>query len=190
MEITLRVAEKQDIPALQTLIPASARALSKNFYTPEQVERMVTHVFGVDTKLIEDRTYFVAEAEGLIVGCGGWSKRSTLFGGDQIKDKQDPMLDPAKDASRIRAFFIRPGWERRGIGRSIIQASEAAAQQNGFMRMELVATMPGEPLYAAMGYQVTKRYDLELDGVRVPVAHMSKVFVGRGEVGANARTGI
>ena len=118
MEITLRIAEMQDVPILQALIPDSARALSKNFYTAEQTKAMITHVFGVDTKLIEDKTYFVAEAGAEIVGCGGWSKRSTLFGGDRMKGAQDPMLDPLCDAARIRAFFIRPGWERRGIGRS------------------------------------------------------------------------
>jgi N-acetylglutamate synthase-like GNAT family acetyltransferase len=175
MEITIRVATADDVPALQQLIPESARELSKGFYTPQQAESAIKYIFGVDTQLIADRTYYVAEAENQVVGCGGWSKRKTMFGGDQMKAVQDPMLDPQVDAGRIRAFFIHPGWARKGIGRRIIQACEDAARADGFTRMELVATMPGEPLYAAMGYEVTRRFDQPMaDGTTLPLAHMKK----------------
>jgi len=175
MEISIRVAVLNDVPALKQLIPLSARVLSKGFYTPRQAESAIKYIFGVDTQLVEDKTYYVAEAEGQIVGCGGWSKRKTMFGGDQMKAEADPLLDPREDAGRIRAFFIHPNWARKGIGRRIIQACEEAAKADGFIRMELVATMPGEPLYAAMGYEITKRFDRPLpDEVAVPLAHMKK----------------
>ena len=175
MPIPIRVATLQDVPTLRELIPFSARELSKNYYTPAQVESAIRYIFGVDTQLVEDGTYYVAEAEGQIVGCGGWSRRKTMFGGDQMKDAQDPMLDPTQDAGRIRAFFIHPQWARRGIGRGIIEACEKAAQASGFCCMELVATMPGEPLYAAMGYAVTRRFDQSMaDGTSFLLAHMQK----------------
>ena len=175
MEISIRVAVLNDVPALKQLIPLSARVLSKGFYTPRQAESAIKYIFGVDTQLVEDKTYYVAEAEGQIVGCGGWSKRKTMFGGDQMKAEADPLLDPREDAGRIRAFFIHPNWARKGIGRRIIQACEEAAKADGFTRMELVATMPGEPLYAAMGDEITKRFDQPLpDKVAVPLAHMKK----------------
>ena len=175
MEITIRVAVMDDVPALKKLIPQSARQLSKGYYTPQQIESAITYIFGVDTQLISDRTYYVAEAAGQMVGCGGWSKRKTMFGGDQMKEEQDPMLDPKADAGRIRAFFTHPEWTRKGIGRRIIQACEEAAKAEGFTRLELVATLPGEPLYAAMGYAVTERMDIPMsDGTTLPAAHMKK----------------
>ena len=175
MEITIRVAVMDDVPALKKLIPQSARQLSKGYYTPQQIESALTYIFGVDTQLISDRTYYVAEAAGQMVGCGGWSKRKTMFGGDQMKEEQDPMLDPEADAGRLRAFFTHPEWARKGIGRRIIQACEEAAKAEGFTRLELVATLPGEPLYAAMGYAVTERMDIPMsDGTSFPAAHMKK----------------
>jgi GNAT superfamily N-acetyltransferase len=174
-ETLVRAATTDDIPALNELIPLSARELSKNYYTPKETENAIKYVFGVDTQLIADGTYYTAECEGQIVGCGGWSRRQTMFGGDQMKEEQDPMLDPAHDAGRIRAFFVHPQWTRRGIGRRIIEACEVAAQASGFSRMELVATMPGEPLYAALGYEVTRRFDYALpDGSTILFAHMKK----------------
>ena len=164
-----------DVSTLRELIPASARELSKGFYTPNQTESAIKYIFGLDSQLIIDKTYFVAEADGQIVGCGGWSKRKTMFGGDQMKAEADLLLDPNKDAGRIRAFFIHPNWSRKGIGRRIIQACEAAARADGFTRMELVATIPGEPSYAAMGYGVTERFDIpRADGTALPGAHMKK----------------
>lgn len=175
MDMTIRVAVMDDVPALQKLIPQSARALSKGYYTPEQIESAIHYIFGVDTQLICDRTYYVAEAAGQIVGCGGWSQRKTMFGGDQMKAEQDPMLDPTSEAGRLRAFFTHPEWGRKGIGRRLIQACEEAAKAAGFTRLELVATLPGEPLYAAMGYAVTERLDIRMgDGTTLPAAHMKK----------------
>ena len=175
MEISIRVAAMDDVPTLKELIPLSARELSKGFYTSQQTESAIKYIFGVDTQLVEDKTYYVAEAGGEIVGCGGWSKRKTMFGGDQMKEEKDSLLDPKEDAGRIRAFFIHPNWARKGIGRRIIQACEEAAKVDGFTRMELVATMPGEPLYAAMGYEVTERFDIPMsDGTGLPAAHMKK----------------
>lgn len=178
MEILIRVALMNDVPALKELIPKSARELSKDYYTPKQIDSAIKYIFGVDTQLISDKTYYVAEAEGQIVGCGGWSKRKTMFGGDQMKAEQDPMLDPTQDAGRIRAFFIHPQWARKGIGRRIIQACEDAAKADGFTRMELVSTMPGEPLYAAMGYEITNKFDQPMtDGTSLSLAHMKKQLI-------------
>jgi N-acetylglutamate synthase-like GNAT family acetyltransferase len=175
MDMTIRVAVMDDVPALQELIPQAARQLSKGYYTPQQIESAITYIFGVDTQLILDRTYYVVEAAGQIVGCGGWSKRKTMFGGDQMKAEQDPMLDPTEDAARIRAFFTHPAWARQGIGQRLIHACEEAAKADGFTRLELVATLPGEPLYAAMGYTVTERMEILMqDGVTLPAAHMKK----------------
>jgi GNAT superfamily N-acetyltransferase len=173
MTITIRLATEADIPTLKELIPASARTLSAGFYTDRQIESAIIYIFGVDSQLIADGTYFAAVADDQIVGCGGWSKRKTLFGGDQMKNEEDELLDPAVDAARIRAFFVHPDWARRGIGRRIIEACEAAAKADGFSRMELGATLPGEPLYAAMGYEVTNRFDVAMpDGESLALAHM------------------
>lgn len=177
MEISIRVAVMEDVPVLKELIPLSARELSSGYYTPEQVESAIKYIFGVDTQLIMDKTYYIAEADGEVVGCGGWSKRKTMFGGDQMKGESDPMLDPKEEAGRIRAFFIHPDWARKGIGRRIIQACEDAAKADGFGKMELVATLPGEPLYAVMGYEVYERIDIPMgDGVTLPAARMKKLL--------------
>ena len=155
MAIELRLATMEDVPALKELIPASVRALSRNQYTPDQIEGALSEIFGVDTQLISDGTYFLAEAKGQIVGCGGWSKRQTLFGSDLAKrDTSDRLLDPAKDAARVRAFYVHPDWARRGIARQVLQRCEDAARSAGFTKVELVATLPGEPLYRALGYAV------------------------------------
>jgi len=175
MDISIRVAEVGDISILKELIPLSARELSRGYYTPEQTESAIKYIFGVDTQLITDKTYYIAEAGSDIVGCGGWSKRKTLYGGDQMKAESDPLLDPKVDAGRIRAFFIHPAWARKGIGRRIIEACEEAAKADGFTSMELGATLPGEPLYAAMGYAVTDRFEIPMtDGNTLPCAHMRK----------------
>ncbi len=175
MSLVVRVATEGDVPRLSQLIPDSARALSNGYYTERQIESAIAHIFGVDSQLIADGTYFVVTDDEVIVGCGGWSKRRTLYGGDQMKGEVDDLLDPATDAARIRAFFVDPNWARRGIGRRIIEACEAAARREGFQRMELGATLPGEPLYAAMGYTVTRRFDIPMpDGEVLPAAHMVK----------------
>jgi GNAT superfamily N-acetyltransferase len=179
MSFVVRLATEQDVPTLKQLIPTSVRALSAGYYTDRQIESALIHIFGVDSQLIADGTYFAVEveADGRIVGCGGWSKRKTLYGGDQMKGGVDDLLDPTHDAARIRAFFVDPAWARRGVGRRIIEACEAAARQAGFRQMELGATLPGEPLYAAMGYAVTDRFDIAMpDGEVLPAAHMAKTL--------------
>ena len=169
----LRPAQHADIAALQELIALSGRALSAGFYSSSQADAITRHVFGVDSQLIDDQTYFVLEAEGRIVACGGWSKRRTLFGGDKAKSGPDPLLDPATESARIRALFVDPAMARRGLGRKLMEACIAASQSAGFSSLELVATLPGEPLYLASGFSVLERFDLDLPGnIRVPVSRM------------------
>jgi GNAT superfamily N-acetyltransferase len=169
----LRAAERSDIPALASLIDLSGRALSVGHYSPEQADAITRHVFGVDTQLIDDGTYFVIEHEDRIVACGGWSRRRTLFGGDQTKAGADPLLDPAIEPARIRAFFVHPSMARRGLGRQLMAACMAASKHAGFRTLELVATVPGEPLYLASGFTVLERFELQLPGgVAVPVSRM------------------
>lgn len=177
MSLHIRTATSEDISALERLIEESVRALSVGFYTPQQIESSLQYVFGVDTQLIEDGTYFVVEADGLLAGCGGWSKRKTLYGGDKVKTEEDDLLDPKTQPSRIRAFFVHPNFARRGIGRLLLDACEQAARQAGFSALELAATMPGEPLYAACGFHIIERIEVELpDGELVPIARMGKAI--------------
>ena len=180
MTIQIRLASEADVPALNEFIPLSARGLCVDFYTPQQIESAIAHVFGVDSQLIADRTYFLAEdvISGTLVGCGGWSKRRALFGGDQFKkDRADPLLDPRGDAARIRAFFVHPNWGRRGIGRELMCACEIAVADAGFTRIEMGATLPGVPLYLASGYYEMEKFDLRLvDGVLLPLVRMVKTL--------------
>lgn len=171
----LRVATAGDIPRLRVLIADSARGLSVGFYTAEQVEAALAHVFGVDTQLITDGTYYVVDAPEGPVACGGWSARRTLYGGDQMKGADDPRLDPATEPARIRAFFVHPGWARRGLARRIYDECARAAREAGFCSFELMATRPGEPLYEALGFAVVERVTVELPGgIRVPFARMHR----------------
>jgi N-acetylglutamate synthase-like GNAT family acetyltransferase len=173
----LRYAKPDDIPALRDLIAQSGRELSVPYYTPEQIQAITRDVFGVDSQLIEDQTYFVIEAEETIVACGGWSKRRTFFGGDQAKAGPDPLLDPASEPARIRAFFVHLNMARRGLGRQLMSACLKEAQEAGFSALELVSTLPGEPLYLASGFNVIERFDLSLPGnTRVPVSLMRRAI--------------
>jgi len=175
MQITTRLATFDDIPQLNQLIARSARSLSAGFYTPAQAESAIKYVFGVDTQLVIDGTYYVAEIGGETVACGGWSRRNTLYGGDQHKEKEDPLLDPAIDAARIRAFFVHPDHARKGIGRLLIDVCETAAKANGFTAMEMGATLPGVPLYTVTGYKETGRINTVLpDGVEWEIVRMGK----------------
>jgi GNAT superfamily N-acetyltransferase len=175
MNWTPRLASENDIPGLDALIPLSARILQVPYYSSAQIEAAIGPVFGVDRQLIRDATYFVVEDGGRIVGCGGWSKRTTLYGGDRDRAGEDEPLDPNCDSARIRAFFVHPTWARRGIGRSILMKCECAALETGFRKAELVATLAGEPLYAAAGYAVAERYDAPLaGGLSLPVVRMTK----------------
>lgn len=176
--LTIRCAIEADIAAMQALIARSAIQLSASFYTPEQAQALLTHVFGVDTQLIHDQTYFVIEERGKMLACGGWSKRKTMFGGDQAKQGVDNLLDPATDAARIRAFFVEPSAARRGLGRLLLEHCGAEAQAAGFTSLELAATMPGEPLYLACGFIVFERFYLDLpEGVVAPLSRMRKQLV-------------
>ena len=176
MNVQIRLASIEDIPALQTLIRESVTTLSAGHYTTEQIASALSHVFGVDTQLIVDRTYFVAVIGDEIVGSGGWSKRKTLFGGDQLKHNQlDALLDPDHDAARIRAFYVHPRWSRKGIARRILNACEDAARAEGFSKVELVATLPGVPFYFTSGYEKGEPMNLEIaDGESLPAFRMTK----------------
>ena len=170
-----RLAREQDIPELEALIPLSVRGLQAAHYSPAQMEAALGPIFGVDRQLIRDGTYFVVEDESQIVGCGGWSKRRSLYGGDRDRVEADPELDPIRDAARVRAFFVHPSWARRGIGRSIMSACERAIIGAGFQTVDIVATLSGEPLYASFGYTVIERYEIAMSGgLRLPVVRMTR----------------
>jgi GNAT superfamily N-acetyltransferase len=148
----LRKATLADIPALNALIARSARILSTEDYRPPQIEGALRGAFGVDTQLLADETYFVVEDGGQIVACGGWSYRSTLFGGDARDGRDSSTLDPATAAAKIRAFFVDPSHARRGIGSLLLEHCEKQARAHGYTQVELMATLPGVKLYAARGY--------------------------------------
>jgi GNAT superfamily N-acetyltransferase len=174
--IRLRLALPEDVPALRELIEASVRGLQTQDYSPAQIEGALQAVFGVDSQLIADGTYIVAEADSNgIVGCGGWSKRKTLYGGDRWTEREDSLLDPLRDAAKIRAFFIHPDWARRGVGTLILQACEDAAHAAGFLRFEMGATLTGAKLFSAKGYVAVKPISIPLaNGESLPVIHMEK----------------
>lgn len=171
----VRAAQRADIPAIERLIERSVRALSVSFYDGAQIESALTFMFGVDSQLVDDATYFVVEAEQALAAAGGWSRRRTLFGGDQWKHGADEPLDPTREPARIRAFFVDPAWARRGLGRALFDACLRDARAEGFRRLELMATLPGEPLYRVLGFSADERTELTLpDGVRVPLVRMSR----------------
>jgi GNAT superfamily N-acetyltransferase len=176
----LRPAVMADVPVLTELIAASVRILQAGDYTASQRESALVSVFGVDTQLIADGTYFVAEIDGRIVACGGWSKRKTLFGADHCAGREDALLDPELDAAKIRAFFVHPDWARRGIGSGVLEACESAARAEGFRRFEMGATLTGVALYKARGYR-------EVEEIRVPLANGEVLQVVRMEKGSNER---
>jgi GNAT superfamily N-acetyltransferase len=189
-DIHLRLATPEDIPVLRELIEQSVRGLQVRDYTPAQIDGALKTVFGVDSQLIVDGTYLVAEAacgawagseqgntppKRLIVGCGGWSKRKTLYGGDRWAGREDSLLNPLHDAAKIRAFFIHPDWARRGIGSMILQACEDAARAAGFRRYEMGATLTGAKFFGARGYVAVKPISIPLvNGENLRVIHMEK----------------
>jgi GNAT superfamily N-acetyltransferase len=178
MTFLVRQAVAADVPRLRELIEASVRGLQTADYSAEQIEGALQSVYGVDSQLIADGTYFVAEkisAEQLIVGCGGWSQRNTLYGGDQYAGREDSLLDPARDAAKIRAFFVHPQWTRRGIGGMILHACEDAAKAAGFKRLEMGATLSGVAFYKAKGYREVENQAVPLgNGQVLPIVKMSK----------------
>ncbi len=174
-ELRLRAAVLEDVEVLAALLRASVLELGSADYSREQLASALTHLFGVDTRLIEDGTYYVVEAERKPVACGGWSRRRTLFGGDQYADRSDDRLDPKTEAARIRAFFVHPDWARRGLARRLLEECERAARAAGFRRLELMATLTGLPLYERHGFRVLEESVVELpDGVRFPLARMTR----------------
>ena len=175
----LRLARESDAPALEELIALSARVLQAPHYSPALIAAALGGIYGVDRQLIRDGTYFVAEHGGVLVGCGGWSKRRSLYGGDADRSGDDPLLDPAHDAARIRAFFVHPSWARRGIGHSIMTACEQAIRQSRFGMVDIVATLAGEPLYATFGYRAVECFEIAMGGgLKLPVVRMSKKVSG------------
>ena len=162
MSISLRKATAADVPVLQELIARSARGLSTDDYRPAQVEGALRGAFGVDSQLLKDQTYFVAEENGVIIGCGGWSYRATLFGGDARSERDSSSLDPKTQAAKIRAFFVDPAQARRGIGTMLLERCEQEAKKRGFSQVELMATLPGVKLYAARGYVGTEQVSYDV----------------------------
>jgi N-acetylglutamate synthase-like GNAT family acetyltransferase len=158
MDYRIRVAKASDAEAIAALIRCSARELSRDHYSDEQIEGATSFIFGVDSELISDRTYFVAEVGAQLIGCGGWSRRKTLFGGDQAHSRQTGELNPQRDAAKIRAFFVHPNWTRHGVGKALLMHCEAEAHNAGFRALELMATLPGVPFYQAMGYEAVENF--------------------------------
>jgi len=178
----IRPAVSADIPVLRDLIDASVRRLQSGDYSAAQIDSALRTVFGVDSQLINDGTYLLVETipadpdrKPIIVACGGWSKRKTLYGGDRWRDRQNDMLDPEIDAAKIRAFFIHPDWARQGIGTLLLDACEAAARAAGFTRFEMGATLTGVKLFQKRGYVAMERLEVPLEGdITLPVIHMVK----------------
>ena len=163
MSFILRKATMDEVEQIGSLIDASVRGLAKGIYSDREIELSIETVFGVDTQLIADETYFVAVMDERIVGCGGWSKRKTLFGASRYEDsRDDALLDPETEPAKIRAFFVHPNAARKGIGRAILEACEAEARAAGFRSAEMMATLPGIPLYEACGYHRLDRVDVPL----------------------------
>jgi GNAT superfamily N-acetyltransferase len=177
-EFRLRQATMEDLPVLQKLVAESVWVLQAGEYSDAQREAAIRLVYGVDTQLIRDGTYYAVEKDGQIVACGGWSRRRTLFGGDQHSPSREPeLLDLAIEPARIRAFFVRPGWERRGIGSALIRACEKAALSEGFRKIEMASTLTGMALYSAHGYSEVEHIDVPLElGLALPVIRMVKSF--------------
>ena len=168
-----RLARQEDLAALKTLMEAAIGELLKDFLDDRQIEASRT-IMGLDTQLIEDGTYFVVEENGVLAGCGGWSRRATVYGGDHSPGRNASLLDPAKDAAKVRAMYTHPSFKRRGVGRLVLSLCEDAARAEGFSRVELVATLAGAPLYRACGYQATEDFLDESGGTAVPLIRMSK----------------
>ena len=180
MNIHIRRATPADVPRLREVIEASVRGLQAVDYSPAQIEGALQSVYGVDSQLIADGTYLVAEAfdsqnKPEIVACGGWSKRKTLYGGDQYAAREDSLLDPKQDAAKIRAFFVHPKWARRGIGSLILEACENEALKTGFTRFEMGATLSGVAFYKAKGYTALENLQAPLGNEEVlPIIRMAK----------------
>lgn len=174
-KLAYRLARRDDLDALKELMDLSIFELQKPFLDKSQIASSLA-IMGLDTQLIDDGTYFIVESNGELAGCGGWSRRATLYGGDQTPGRSAVLLDPMKDAARIRAMYTHPNHTRKGVGRLIISLCEEAARSEGFTRMELVATLAGEPLYRACGYEPYESFVDDRGGVGVPLIRMKKTL--------------
>jgi GNAT superfamily N-acetyltransferase len=176
MDFRLRKATLDDADRIASIVEHSVRGLACGIYSEQQIELSLRSVFGVDDQLINDSTYFVAESGNEIGGCGGWSRRKTLYGASDYADSRDPdMLDPTTDPAKIRAFFIHPDWARKGIGTAILNACEEEARMHGFASAEMMSTLPGVPLYTARGYTGDERVDIPVgEGITIVCIRMSK----------------
>ncbi len=173
-KVTWRLATPADLIALNSLMTMAIDRLQTDFLTPEQVIASRA-IMGLDTQLVHDRTYFMVEEDGVLAGCGGWSRRATLYGGDHSTASRDAaLLDPVRDAARVRAMYTHPNFVRRGMERRILNLCEQAAAAEGFLRVELMATLSGRPLYDACGYRVIEPAAVNVDGVSVPLLRMGK----------------
>jgi len=173
----VRKATLADREAITRLIAESARLLSREHYADAQIEAAIASVFGVDSDLIHDGTYFVAEQDGMLIGCGGWSRRKKLYGGDQSSNRDAGFLDPEHDAAKIRAFFVHPQHARKGVARALLSVCETEATKHGFRALELLSTLPGIKFYESCGYSQNGDFDLELnDGVKLQFVPMRKQF--------------
>ncbi len=174
---SIRAATEADVPAIRALIDDSVRILSRGFYSDAEIESGLRHVFGVDSALIADGTYFVCDDAGTVAAAGGWSRRRTLYGGDQAKHGPDPLLDPRAEPARIRAFFVAPAYARRGLGRRLLEHCAEAAAREGFTALELMATLPGVPLYTAMGFTALEpSAPVQPDGVALRMVRMHRAL--------------
>lgn len=178
-EPTIRVATRADAEAIQALQQASASAIFPRFYDPRASASAVKYVAIADTALLEDGTYFVLENGDELVACGGWSRRGRPYMGSRASADDDRLLDPETEAAHVRAMFVRDDWQRRGLGRRILDACMDAARKQGFQRLDLVATLPGVPLYTAFGFTPTEQVDVVLaDGVSLPCVAMTMAIDG------------
>ncbi len=173
--LTHRLARHDDIAALRSLMEAAIGELLKPYLTPEQIAASRL-IMGIDTQLIDDGTYFVIEAEGAIAGCGGWSRRATMYGGNHTPGREPALLDPSTEAARIRAMYTSPDFQRRGVGKLVMRLCEDAARAEGFRRAELVATLAGELLYNACGYTALEHFEDKRGGASVPLVRMGKAL--------------
>ena len=171
--LTHRLARRDDLDALRALMDAAISELQKPFLDESQIASSRA-IMGLDTQLIDDGTYFIVEANGQLAGCGGWSRRATMYGGDQTPGRSAELLDPQKDPARIRAMYTHPNHTRKGVGKLIISLCEAAAKSEGFTSVELVATLSGEPLYRACGYLPYENIVDDRGGAGVPLLRMKK----------------
>ncbi|MCA1845257.1 MAG: GNAT family N-acetyltransferase [Actinobacteria bacterium] len=173
MSLTSRLATREDLPLLLPLIQAAIDELQRGFLDDAQI-RSSHAIMGIDTQLIDDGTYFVVEADGHIAGCGGWSRRATLYGGDHSAGRDAALLDPAHDPAKVRAMYTHPAFARRGVGRLVLSLCEAAAAAEGFTRLELMATLSGLPLYEAAGFEPVEHLEDASGGTPVPLVKMRK----------------